>query len=135
MRALPVGIAVTALSSAAAEAPILLTINPEARVSVAMAGPLPPAVPCGSALDLNVKVVNQGFVTAHLEAALVGTAPAGVTANLDPEPLKGVPEESRVLRVTLTHPGQTDLTVALRAHNEIPDLGGRDRIHFLVECR
>jgi hypothetical protein len=135
MRALPVGIAVTALSSAAAEPPIVLTINPEARVSVVMAGALPPAVPCGSALDLNVKVVNQGFVTASLEAALVGNAPAGVTLHLDPEPLKGIPEESRILRVTLTHRGQTDLTVAFRAHNEIPDLDGRDRIHFLVECR
>ena len=111
-----------------------MTINPEARVSVAMVGAVPPAVTCGSALELPVEVVNQGFVTAPLEVALVGNVPAGVTAYLDSEPLKGVPTESRVLRVTLMQPGQTDITVAFRARNEIPDLGGRDRVHFLVEC-
>ena len=123
-----------AVSSAEA-APITLTINPEARVSVAMTGPIPPAVPCGSALELPVRVVNQGFVTAPLEATLVGNVPADVAVNLDAEPLKGVAEEVRVLRVTSRKPGQTDLTVAFRARNEIPDIGGRDRVHFLVECR
>ena len=33
------------------------------------------------------------------------------------------------------NPGTVDLTVAFRTHNEIPDLGGRDRIHFLIVCR
>ncbi len=122
-------------ATSASTAPIRLTINPEARVSVEMVGTVPPAVRCGSALDLSVEVVNQGFVTAPLEAALVGTAPAGVTLYLDREPLTGVPTETRVLHVTLTQPGQTDLTVAFRARNEIPDLGGRDRVHFLAECR
>jgi hypothetical protein len=116
-------------------APITLTINPEARVSVVMTGAIPPAVPCGSPLDLPVRVVNQGFVTAPLEAVLVENVPAGVTLDLDVEPLKGVAEEVRVLRVTLKEPGQTDLTVAFRARNEIPDIGGRDRVHFLAECR
>jgi len=123
-----------AVSSADAP-PITLTINPEARVSVVMTGAIPPAVPCGSPLDLPVRVVNQGFVTAPLEVALVGNVPAGVTLHLDAEPLKGVTEEMRVLRVTLKKPGQTDLTVAFRARNELPDIGGRDRVHFLAECR
>jgi cell division septation protein DedD len=48
------------------DAPIKITINPEARVSVALAGQLPPPTPCGIASDLPVKVVNQGFVTAQL---------------------------------------------------------------------
>jgi len=123
-----------AVSSAVA-APITLTINPEARVSVVMSGAVPAAVSCGSVLELPVRVVNQGFVTAPLEATLVGNVPAGATVDLDAEPLKGVAEEVRVLRVTLRKPGQTDLTVAFRARNEIPDIGGRDRVHFLVECR
>jgi hypothetical protein len=120
--------------SSSAAPPIRLTINPEARVSVAMVGVVPPAVTCGSALELAVEVVNQGFVTAPLEVALVGNVPAGVTLYLDSEPLKVVPTESRVLRVTLMEPGQVDVTVAFRARNEIPDLGGRDRVHFLVDC-
>ena len=138
MRSVLAAIPLVALASAAfasAEPPILLTINPEARVGVVMAGALPPAAACGSALELQVKVVNQGFVTASLEAVLVGNSPAAVTLSLDAKPLKGVPEELRVLRVTLMHPGQTDLTVAFRAHNDTGDLGGRDRVHFLVECR
>src|ERR1700735_3424370 len=61
------------------DAPIKITINPEARVSVALAGQLPPPAPCGIATDLPVKIVNQGFVTAQLEAELVDNAPAGVT--------------------------------------------------------
>jgi hypothetical protein len=36
------------------EAPIQITINPEARVSVALAGSLPPPVPCGTAADFSV---------------------------------------------------------------------------------
>lgn len=114
--------------------PIKITINPEARVSVALAGALPPAAACGTAAEFSVKIINQGFVTARLEAALVGDAPDGVTLDFHPDPLKGVPEELRQLRITLTKPGPTDLTIAFHAHNEVPDLGGRDRVHFLMRC-
>ncbi len=114
--------------------PIKITINPEARVSVALAGELPSPAPCGVATDLPVKIVNQGFVTAQLEAELVGNAPAGVTLDFHPAPLKGLPEEMRALRIVLAQPGSTDLTIAFKAHNEIPDLGGRDRVHFLINC-
>jgi hypothetical protein len=113
--------------------PIKITINPEARVSVTLAGALPPAAACGTAADLVVAIVNQGFVTSRLEAELVG-APAGVTLDFHPEPLKGIPEELRIMHITLTNPGATDLTIAFRAHNEIPDLGGRDHVHFLLRC-
>jgi hypothetical protein len=114
--------------------PIKVTINPEARVSVTLAGALPPAAPCEAGINLAVKIVNQGFVTASLEAVLVGDPPAGVTLDFHPEPLRGVPEEVRKLYITLTRRGPTDLTIAFRAHNEIPDLGGRDRIHLLLRC-
>jgi cell division septation protein DedD len=116
------------------DAPIKITINPEARVSVALAGQLPPPAPCGIATDLPVKIVNQGFVTAQLEAELVGNAPAGVTLDFHPTPLKGLPEEMRALRIVLAQPGPVDLTIAFKAHNEIADLGGRDRVHFLMSC-
>jgi hypothetical protein len=114
--------------------PIKITINPEARVSVTLAGELPPPAPCGIATDLPVKIVNQGFVTAQLEAELVDNAPAGVTLDFHPAPLKGLPEELRALRIVLAQPGPTDLTIAFKAHNEIADLGGRDRVHFLMSC-
>jgi hypothetical protein len=114
--------------------PITITINPEARVSVVLTGPMPAPVPCGSATDFSIRILNQGFVTSRLEAAFVGDVPEGVSLDFQPAPLKGVREEVRRLRIILTKPGSTDLTIAFRAHNEIPDLGGRDRVHFLMRC-
>ena len=125
---------VRAAEAAPVNFPIVVTINPEARVSVALAGPLPQAHP-GSAVDLPVKVINLGFVTATLEAELVGEAVPGATLEFHPEALKGIPVEYRLLHITLRRPGTVDLTIAFRTHNEIPDLGGRDRIHFLMVCR
>ena len=116
------------------ETSIQITINPEARVSVALAGTLPHPVPCGRAADFSVKILNQGFITSRLEAEFVGDTPAGVNLDFQPEPLKGVREEFRHLRITLTRPDPTDLTIAFKAHNEVPDLGGRDRIHFVMHC-
>jgi hypothetical protein len=116
------------------QAPIIITINPEARVSVALGGALPRFVPCGEPATLPVKIINQGFVTASLEAELVEDVPMGAKLEFLPEPLKGLPEELRQLDIILTTPGPSDLTVAFRAHNEAPDLGGRDRIHFLMRC-
>jgi hypothetical protein len=114
--------------------PIRVTINPEARLSVTLAGAMPPPAPCGTSIDLSVEIVNQGFVTSRLEAELVGNAPVGVKLDFLAAPLTGVPEEQRVLQITLAKPGPTDLTIAFRAHNEAPDLGGRDQIHFLTHC-
>jgi cell division septation protein DedD len=116
------------------DAPIKITINPEARVRVALAGELPSPAPCGIATDLPVKIVNQGFVTAQLEAELVDNAPTGVTLDFHPAPLKGLPEEMRSLRIVVAQPGPVDLTIAFKAHNEVADLGGRDRSHFLMRC-
>jgi hypothetical protein len=118
----------------ASEPPIKITINPEARVSVTLSGTLPRPVLCGTANDLAVEIVNQGFITSRLEAALVGDVPAGASLDFHPAPLKGVPEERRNLRITLMKPNPTDLTIAFKAHNEIPDIGGRDRIHFVMRC-
>jgi hypothetical protein len=117
------------------EAPIEITINPEARISAVLVAGLRPPVACGTAADLPVKVVNNAFVTARLEARWVGDVPPGVTLDFQPEPLTGAPEETRTLRLTLTKAGMTDLTIAFKAHNQIPDLGGRDRVHVLMRCQ
>ena len=114
--------------------PITITINPEARVSVTLGGALPPPVACGIAADLRVRIINQGSVTSRLEAQFIGNTPAGAKLTVDPRPLQGAPEELRDLRITLTTPGPTDLTVSFRTHNNTPDLGDRDRVHFLMSC-
>jgi hypothetical protein len=115
-----------------ADAPIQVTINPEGRVSVTLGGALPSPAPAGTPVEFGINIVNQGFVTARLEARLVGSPPAGATLDFHPEPLKGVPQETRTLRITLKSAAPTDLTIAFRLHSEVPDLGGRDRIHLLL---
>lgn len=116
------------------QAPITVTINPEARASVVLVGNLPPPVPCGTAASLRVKIVNRGFVTSRLKVELVSEVRDNINIDFDPSPLKGVPEEVRNLRITLAKPDLTDVTIAFKLQNETPDLGGRDRIHFLMHC-
>lgn len=123
-----------AAQSEFADSPIHVTVNPEARVSVRLAGKMPTPAACGMAVDLPVRIVNQGFLTARLEVRWVGTPPPGAVLEFAAEPLKGVPEELRVLRVTLDKPGTTDLTLAFQSADDLPDLGGRYRIHFLMSC-
>src|SRR5688500_13764425 len=66
-----------------ADAHIVVTINPEARVSAVVGAPLPVPPTCGSAMTLTVKVINQGFVTAPLRAAIAGNEGAQVALHLD----------------------------------------------------
>jgi hypothetical protein len=122
------------VSVAPMDPPITITINPEARVSVKLAGALPAPVACGTAAVFRLKIINQGFVTSRLEAELVGEKTGGVMLDFQPEPLKGIPEELRDIRIMLAKPGSADLTVSFRTHNNPPDLGGRDRVHFLMHC-
>lgn len=120
--------------AASNDPPIVITINPEARVSVSLGGAFPPPVRCGTPAVLSVKIVNQAGLTSRLEAKLVADVPAGTTLEFHPAPLTGVPQELRELHITLANPGLTDLTLAFRAHAEAADIGGRDRIHFLMRC-
>ena len=122
-------------AAAATEAIIVVTVNPEVRVSAALAGVWPPRTACGKPVELPVKIINQAFLTSRLEVRLVGESPAGVALEFDRTPLSGVPEEMRTLRITLPTAATVDLTVAFRAPSESPDLGGRDRIHFVLRCQ
>lgn len=122
-------------AAATTEAMIVVTVNPEARVSAVLAGVWPPRIVCGKPVELPVKILNQAFLTARLEARLVGQLPAGVALEFDRTPLSGAPEELRTLRIAVPIVAAIDLTVAFRAPAEIPDLGGRDRVHFVLHCR
>jgi len=119
-------------SAGPGDAPIHLTINPEGRVSVTLAGVLPSPAPCGTPVDFPIRIVNQGFATGRLVAQLVGDPPGGAILDFHPDRLKGTPQEMRLLRITLTHAAPTDLKIAFRLSDETPDLGGRDRIHLLI---
>lgn len=115
-----------------AAALIVVTINPEGRVSAVLAADLPRPGSLPSSLELAVRVINQGFSTGRLLAVLVGDPPAGATLDFNGAHLKGVPQEMRMLRITLAHPSPTDLTISFRLANEMPDFGGRDLVHLLI---
>ena len=116
------------------DALIRIVINPETRISVSRVGELPSTVACGKPLILPVEIINQGFVTAPLEASVVDGASQDISLEFPTQPLTGRDEERRILRVTLRKPGASDITVAFRARRGFPDLGGRDRIHLLLRC-
>jgi len=118
-----------------APAAIEITINPEARVSaLAMPSALPPRTACGAPLDLLVKIINQSFDTSVLEARLVDNVPPGVTLDFRPAPLTGAAEEMRLLTLVLRDASPVDITLAFKERKGIADLGGRDRIHFILRC-
>jgi hypothetical protein len=111
---------------------IRITVNPEGRLSAAVEGPVPRSARCGTQVEISLAIVNQGFVTESLEAALVGTPPATARLDFPRGPLRGVPLETRTMRITLSAVGPTDMTIAFTLRNEVPDLAGRDRIHLLM---
>lgn len=116
-------------------APITITINPESRVSVVLSGPLPAPTQCGVPTAIPVKIINQSFSTLRLEASLIGDSPSSeVAIDFHPRPLDGAPEESRSLSVRLSHPGPVDITLSFGARHVAHDLGGRDQIHFMMDC-
>jgi len=118
----------------ASHAPIEISINPEARVSVVLAAPIPVRNACRRPINLPVRIVNDSFITARLEARLVDNVPSGLTLDFRPARLSGKQEDWRTLAITLAKPGIKDVTISFKTHNDIPDLGGRDRIHFLIGC-
>lgn len=121
-------------ASAPRDAPIKITINPEVRVSVSRGGDLPPPAACDRPIELPVHIVNQGFLTAPLEARMVEPTSGQVQLEFSADRLMGTYEEQRMLRVCLKQPGPVDITIAFRAKNDISELGGRDRIHLLLRC-
>src|SRR5262245_28654681 len=72
-----------------ADAHIVVTINPEARVSAVLGAPLPAPPVCGTAMELRLKIVNQGFVTAPLRASIVGDGARLVELHMDGAKLSG----------------------------------------------
>lgn len=116
------------------DAPIVVTINAEARVSAAIGTPLPPPPQCGASYRIKINVINQGFVTAPLRVALVGDGGRYVSISADDTKLSGAPEETRMLQLTPKVSAPIDVTLAFSVADSIGDLAGRDRLHLLVRC-
>lgn len=110
---------------------LVVTINPEARVSVVRPAASVFTV-SGGELELTIGIINEGGVTGFLRTKLVGSVPGWVTLEADAEPLTGAPREQQRARLVFSEPRMADLTIAFALPGESPDLGGRDRVSFLV---
>jgi hypothetical protein len=115
-------------------AQIVVTINSEARVSAVLAAPLPAPSACGSVAELKIKVINRGFITAPLQASIVGDDMSRIPIHMDSGKLSGKAEESRTLHLFPREPDPVDVTVVFSIDKNVGDLGGRDRVHFVVHC-
>lgn len=121
-------------ASTSDDAAIKITINPEARISVALGTRLPPPVACLHSMELPVLIVNRGYVTTPLDATLVAPLNEGVALEFSSAPLRGIPDERRVLRVSLAKRQPLFVTISFRIKNNFGDAGGNDRIHLLLRC-
>jgi hypothetical protein len=116
----------------AAPPALVVTINPEARVTVKRGDMLPPGM-CGEPVRLQVLVRNAGFVTARLKVRLIDS-PAGVLVTDNAGPLRGTAEELRELQIVRSGGDPIDVTIAFSLGDEAGDLAGRDRVHMLLRC-
>jgi hypothetical protein len=113
---------------------IKITINPEGRVNAVLVGDTPSHLPCDVPVDLPVKIFNQGFITAPLNAELVDPPSSNSKVGFQSEPLKGAPEELRMLTLILRTPEDEDFTIAFRAERPDLDQSDNNRVHFVIRC-
>lgn len=119
--------------SASDDAQVVVTINPEVRVSAALGKVLAPMAACGTPVALRVKVINQAGATAPLLMRLVD-APPGVSLSWESIALSGHPDDKRILHITSHRRGATDLTLAFSLTGAPGDMADRDRVHVLLRC-
>jgi hypothetical protein len=109
-----------------------VTKNLGERVSVSLGTVAHRDAPKGVPFELPVRIVNQGYAMGRLEARPVSGPHPDAMLAFPFYGLKGVPAETRMLRITLTSHAPTDPTIAFQLSSGAPDLGCRDRIHPLL---
>jgi len=114
------------------EGGIVVTINPEARVSAVRVGPSLRLTNNRAAIRVPVNIINRGLVTAPLRAVLLDPERNLVDVSLPAGPLSGALNESRELEIRPAVSGPLDITIAFEISPEGGDLAGRDRVHILV---
>jgi hypothetical protein len=112
-----------------------VTINPEARVSAKLTGPVPPPPHCGAPLILPVRIVNKGFVTSRLQTRLVADSPAGIALYFDAAHLRGTATETRELRIVPVSQASADVTIAFYTLDDTTAGQSGNSVHLLVRCR
>jgi hypothetical protein len=115
------------------DAPIAVTINPEARVNVARgSAPIGTLTP-GEWHTLAVAVVNDGFVTGPL--AVEAEPVSGLELDLPTHELTGEHRQEFVFRARLDAPTVADVTLTFRALGALGGLANHSTVSLLLPSR
>lgn len=111
------------------EAPIAVTINPEARVSAVRTNAAIGEAKLGEWHTIDIAVFNEGFVAGSL---VIEAEPArGIQLDLPVSELSGEHRQDTSLRIRLDT-SAVDLTLTFRAITALGGLAKHSTIHFLV---
>lgn len=112
------------------DAPIAVTINPEARVNVARSGAPIGALTPGEWHTISVTVVNDGFVTGPL--AVEADPVRGLDLDLPLHELTGEHRQDTGFRVRLDEPTVVDVTLTFRALGALGGLANHSTVNLLL---
>jgi len=115
------------------DAPLAVTINPEARVNVARSGAPIGTLKPGEWHTLAVTVVNDGFVTGPL--AIEAQPVSGVQLDLPVHELTGEHRQDAALRVWIDAPTVVDVTLTFRALGALGGLANHSTVNLLLSAR
>lgn len=114
------------------DAPIAVTINPEARVSVARtSAPLTELTP-DDWHTIDVTVVNDGFVTGPL--TIEAEPPNGIYLDLPVHELTGERRQDAAFRVRFNAAAVLDVTLTFRALTALGGLANHSTVHLLLRA-
>ena len=114
------------------DAPIAVTINPEARVNVARtSAPLGGFTP-GDWHTIDVTVVNDGFVTGPL--AIEAEPVRGIDLDLPVHELTGEHRQNTAFRIRFRTAAVADVTLTFRALAALGGLANHNTIHLLLRA-
>lgn len=114
------------------DAPIAVTINPEARVNVARTSAPIGELVAGEWHTIDVAVVNDGFVTGPL--ALEAEPVRGIELDLPVHELTGEHHQDASFRVRFDVPTTVEVTLTFRALAALGGLANHSTIHLLLRC-
>ena len=115
------------------DAPLAVTINPEARVNVARGSAPIGTLKPGEWHTLAVTVVNDGFVTGPL--AIEAEPVSGLQLELPPHELTGEHRQETAFRVRLDAPTVVDVTLTFRALGALGGLANHSTVNLLLSAR
>ncbi|MDX3005089.1 hypothetical protein PWY87_25665 [Kribbella solani] len=114
------------------DAPIAITINPEARVNVTRTtAPIPTLTP-NEWHPIPITLTNEGFVTGPLS---ITTDPVpGLDLDLPTPTITGAPRQDLAIHARLHSPTTVDISLTFRALNALGGLATHSQIHLLLRA-